>query len=432
VKPGIVGLEPARGPLCGEITVPGDKSIAHRALLFNALGEGEAVVAGLPEGLDVASTMAALRVLGVSIETLSSRSCRIHGCGMRLKAPDRIIDCGNSGTTMRLLAGVLAGQSFASVLDGDTSLRKRPMARVAVPLTAMGAKIESAANGCAPLRIRGGKLRACAHDLPIASAQVKSALLLAGLQADGRTCVREPGRSRDHTERLLPAMGIPIDREGESVCVDGASVPVCCDVSVPGDPSSAAFFAVAATLVPDSELRLQGVCLNPTRTGFVRLLKRMGADIEIRETHCSAGEPVGELVIRYAPLSGVEIAAEDVPAAVDELPILAVAAARAEGKTTVRGAAELRVKESDRIRAIAEMLTALGVEVGELDDGFCIHGRTDLVGGAGLRANGDHRIAMAAAVAALCADGPTTLEDGGVVAISFPEFFDTLARLRCG
>jgi len=431
VSAGIASLEPAGGPLCGEATVPGDKSIAHRALLFNAIGDGEALVSGLPEGLDVASTIAALKRLGVGIERPSTRSCRIRGCGLHLKPPTGPIDCGNSGTTMRLLTGILAGQSFDAVLDGDASLRRRPMGRVAVPLKTMGARIDTGAGGCAPLGIRGGTLRGCAHELPVASAQVKSALLLAGLQADGRTCVREPTQSRDHTERLLAEMSVAVERDQGSVCVRGRSVPECCDVSVPGDPSSAAFFVVAAALVPDSEVRIRGVCLNPTRIGFVRLLERMGADIQLLETHTCGAEAVGDIQVRYAPLSGIGIVAGDVPGAIDELPALAVAAARAEGVTTVRGAAELRVKESDRIRAIVSMLAAFGIEVDEYEDGFRIKGCADLAGGARVGTGGDHRIAMAAAVAALVADGPTSIADAAAVAVSFPGFFDTLDRLRC-
>jgi 3-phosphoshikimate 1-carboxyvinyltransferase len=418
--------QPATGPLRGEARVPGDKSIAHRAVLFNALGRGNARVVGLPDGGDVGSTIHAVRSLGCRV-VRENDALRIEGRAMALAAPPGPIDCGNSGTTMRLLMGVLSGQGFAAELVGDSSLSRRPMERVAGPLRTMGARVETTA-GHAPVRMAGGKLVAAEHRLAVASAQVKSALLLAGLQAEGRTKVVEPAASRDHTERMLAAMGVTLEHRGETVSIVGPAVPRSTDLEVCGDSSSAAFLVVAATLVPGSDLRVRDVCLNPTRVGFVQVLRRMGARIELDVRREVAGEPVGDIHVRASELRGVGIAEADVPATIDELPVVAVAAAVARGTTEVRGAAELRVKESDRIETTVRMLRALGGRAEATSDGMVIEGGT-LGGGACVETAGDHRLVMAAAVAALVCRRPVEIGQPEAASVSFPAFFEALAEL---
>jgi 3-phosphoshikimate 1-carboxyvinyltransferase len=419
----------ARGPLRGSVAMPGDKSIAHRAVIFNAMAEGTATVSGLPDGADVASSMAAMRALGASISATGPGVRRIDGCRLALQQPPSPVDCGNSGTTMRLLLGLLAGQELTVTLTGDPSLSRRPMRRIADPLTAIGARVTTT-DGHAPVVISGSRsLIARAHCLSVASAQLKTALLLAGLQARGRTEVSEPVLSRDHSERMLAAMGVPVERDAAtSVAVVGPAIPRAVDLDVPGDVSSAAFLVVAATLVPDSDVVVEGVCVNPTRTGFIEILKRMGADVEVRARREEAGEPVGDLHVRAARLRGTDIAGDEGPSSIDELPILAVAAAAADGRTVISGAAELRVKESDRIAAIATLLAALGVSVEERDDGLAIEGGR-LRGPALIDAGHDHRIVMAAAVAALAAAGPVTIDGAEAASVSFPGFFDCLTEL---
>ncbi len=434
----VVSIPPAAGGLSGSLRVPGDKSIAHRAVMFNGFGQGTALVTGLPAGLDVNSTIVATRKLGAVIEAAPQqgvRALRIRGCAMKPTRPIDPIDCGNSGTTMRLLAGLLSGCGIAFELTGDASLRRRPMGRIAIPLREMGAVIVTAPKGRAPLRVRRSSLRGTQHLLPVASAQVKSALLLAGLSAHGRTCVTESAATRDHTELLLRAMGVDLHEQGGALCIDGPVVPQCVDVEVPGDPSSAAFFLVAAVLVAGSDIRIDGVCLNPTRIGFVHLLKRMGAKIEIETTGVCGGEAVGSLRVvtprTGTKLCGIEISDADVPAAIDELPILAVAAAAASGRTVISGAAELRVKESDRIASVARLLAGFGVSVQEQPDGMTIHGAGGAFrGAADSDPAGDHRIVMAAAVAALRAPAAVRIRGAGAAAVSYPEFFDTLEGLR--
>lgn len=419
----------AAGPLRGRVSVPGDKSIAHRAVMFNAAGEGQAEVRGLPGGRDVASTMSAMRRLGAAVGMVSPGTARIVGRGLRFHSNPGIIDCENSGTTMRLLSGLLSGQAgLVATLTGDESLSRRPMKRVAAPLAALGASIETT-DGHAPLRIEGRRLTAGPVVLPVASAQLKSAVLLAGLQADGVTEVTEPIPTRDHTEKLLAAMGVEVTVDGARASVRGRVVPRCVDVAVPGDPSSAAFLLVAAALVEGSDVTVEGLCLNPTRLGFLEVLLRMGADLECRVEDEVGGEPVGSIRCRASGLRGFRIEAAEVPATIDELPLLAVAAAFADGESVIAGAAELRVKESDRIATTAALLRGFGVEVEERPDGMVVRGG-GARGGAAVATHGDHRIAMSAVVAALAAaPGGVTIDDEDAIGVSFPEFFSTLGRL---
>jgi 3-phosphoshikimate 1-carboxyvinyltransferase len=408
--------------------VPGDKSIAHRAVLFNAAARGHARIRGLPDGGDVRSSLAAVRALGCSVRE-EPAALVIEGRALRFVAPAHPIDCGNSGTTMRLLAGLLAGAGVEATLDGDMSLRRRPMERVAKPLRAMGAAVETT-DGRAPVRVHPAVLRAASISLDVASAQLKSAVLLAALSAVGRTDVSEPALSRDHTERMLESMGVEIARSGTSVALAGPVVPRAVDVVVCGDASSAAFFAVAAAVVRGSDLVVEDVCLNPTRIGFVDVLRRMGASVELRVTEDRAGEPVGMLRARgSAELRGVEIGAQEIPGCIDELPVLAVAAAFAKGATVIRGASELRVKESDRIASVAAMLRALGAVVEEAPDGMRIEGCA-LRGGARIKTHGDHRLVMAAAVAALACREPVEIEEPEAAAVSFSNFFDCMESVR--
>lgn len=412
--------------LHGEILVPGDKSISHRAVMIGALADGPTRIDGFLEGEDTRATAAIFAQLGVHIDAPAPSVRIVHGVGVDgLRAPAQALDCGNAGTGMRLLAGVLAGQAFDSVLTGDASLSNRPMRRVIEPLASMGARIESA-DGLPPLRIRGGQaLRGIDYTLPVASAQVKSALLFAGLYADGETHVREPHPTRDYTERMLAAFGYPIAFvPGEAALLGGFRLTAT-DVVVPADFSSAAFFLVAATLVPGSDLLLRRVGMNPRRTGLLRVLQAMGADITVVPAGEHGGEPVADLRVRHAPLGGIEVPVEHVPDMIDEFPALFVAAACARGATTVRGAAELRVKESDRIATMATGLRALGIRVDEAPDGATIHGGR-LLGGR-IDSHGDHRVAMAFAVAAQCAADAVHIDDVANVATSFPGF-ELLAR----
>ena len=415
--------------LHGEIAVPGDKSVSHRAVMFGAIADGATRVEGFLEGEDTRATAAILAQLGVRIEAPSEGIRIVHGVGLHgLRAPSVPLDCGNAGTAMRLLAGLLSGQGFDSTLVGDESLSRRPMRRVIEPLATMGARIDSD-DGCAPLRIRGGNtLSGIGCALPVASAQLKSALLLAGLYAQGETVVREPHPTRDYTERMLSAFGADIEFAPGFARLRGGRRLRAADLAVPADFSSAAFFIVAATLVPGSELLLRKVGINPRRTGLLHALRAMGADIREENASSHGGEAVADLVVRHAQLRGIEVPVEHVPDMIDEFPALFVAAACAQGATAVRGAAELRVKESDRIAAMAAGLRALGIRVDETPDGATIHGGTLRAGEVDSR--GDHRIAMAFAVAAQCAQGEVRIRDVANVATSFPGF-DTLAR-ACG
>jgi 3-phosphoshikimate 1-carboxyvinyltransferase len=423
-----VTITPAARGLHGTFAVPGDKSIGHRALLLGAIARGTTVVEGFAGGADNRATLGACEALGVTITT-SGATLRIDGRGWDgLRAPATTIDCQNSGTTMRLLAGLLAGRPFASRLDGDASLRRRPMRRVLEPLARMGAVVVAeGADGRPPLRIEGRTLRGAAHDLPVASAQVKSALLLAGLQASGVTSVAEPAPSRDHTERMLATFGARLTRASRGVSLVGPQELCGATVELPGDFSSAAFLIVAGLLVPASELRLTGIGVNPTRTGLLDVLHAMGGRIHIEPEPDAAVEPRATVVVRSAPLRAAPIGGELLLRTIDEFPILCVAAACADGRTEVHDAAELRVKESDRIAVMAEMLGRLGACVEELPDGLVIEGPTRLRGGT-VDSHGDHRIAMAAAVAALVASGPVTITDADCADVSFPGFYDLLAR----
>jgi 3-phosphoshikimate 1-carboxyvinyltransferase len=413
-------------PLRGEIVVPGDKSISHRAIMLGAIAEGITRIEGFLEGEDTRATAAIFSRLGVRIDAPSAGLRIVHGVGLHgLHAAEGPLDCGNAGTAMRLLAGLLSGQRFDSVLVGDESLSKRPMRRVVEPLQAMGAVIDSN-DGCAPLRIRGGQaLHGIDFASPVASAQLKSALLLAGLYAQGETHVREPQPTRDYTERMLAAFGAPCAFvPGEAALLGGFALQAC-QVRVPADFSSAAFFLVAAGIVPGSELLLRNVGMNPRRTGLLRVLRAMGADIMEENAGEQGGEPVADLRVRHARLRGIEVPIDCVPDMIDEFPALFAAAACAQGATVVRGAGELRVKESDRIAAMAAGMRALGIVVDEVADGAIIHGGA--LRGGDVDSRGDHRIAMAFAIAAQCADGEVRIDDVANVATSFPDF-DTLAR----
>lgn len=422
-------VDRAAGPLRGRVRVPGDKSIAHRAVMFNAAGEGEAWVRGLPAGRDVASTMAAMRRLGAEVEVTGPGTARVVGRAMRFDRSPGTIDCENSGTTMRLLTGLLSGQAgLVATLTGDESLSKRPMNRVAAPLVALGASIATT-DGHAPIRIEGRRLTAGPVALTVASAQLKSALLLAGLQADGVTEVTEPVPTRDHTEKLLAAMGVDVISRAALASVRGPVIPRCVDVTVAGDPSSAAFLLVAAALVDGSDVTVEGLCLNPTRLGFLEVLRRMGADIDSHVEAEVGGEPVGWIRCRTSALRAFSLGADEVPATIDELPLLAVAAAFADGVSVISGARELRVKESDRIATTAALLRGFGIEVEEGPDGMAVQGG-GARGGGDVATHGDHRIAMSAAVAALAASaGGVRLDDADAIGVSFPEFFSTLERL---
>lgn len=409
--------------LRGDVVVPGDKSVSHRSMMLSAIAEGTSHIRGFLEGEDTRATAAVLAQLGVSIEAPSAGERIVHGVGLHgLRASNMPLDCGNAGTGMRLLAGLLAGQAFDCTLIGDESLSKRPMRRVTDPLAKMGAQIDTQ-DGLPPLHVRGGrKLQGIRYELPVASAQVKSALLLAGLYAEGNTEVIEPHPTRDYTERMLQAFGWPIEFSPGHAKLEGGHRLRATDVMVPADFSSSAFFLVAASIVPGSVLRLPAVGLNPRRTGLLEALRLMGADIRIENQGESGGEAVGDLIVRHAPLHGIELPEALVPDMIDEFPALFVAAAVAKGRTVVRGAAELRVKESDRIATMAAGLRALGVRIEETPDGAIIDG--GVISGGTVDSHGDHRIAMSFAVAGLVATDAITIGDCANVATSFPGFLE--------
>ncbi len=427
-------VQPAKH-LRGTIAVPGDKSISHRAAIFNALADGEAVIENFLPGDDCLSTLGVLRALGADC-ALDGTTLRVRGRGLR-EAGD-VLDCGNSGTTIRLISGVLAGQPFLSVLSGDASLRVRPMARVIEPLRLMGAQIDGRDGGrLAPLTVRGGGLHGIRYRTPVASAQTKSALLLAGLFADGETVVEEPAPSRDHTERMLAAMGVRISGEGGAVRLDPGVAPRPLSMRVPNDISAAAFWIIAAAVHPDAEIHLPGVGVNPTRTGVLDALRAMGADISIEEERIVGGEPVADIVARSSRLEGIEAGGDLLLRMIDEVPAFAVAAAFAHGKTVISDAAELRVKESDRIATTASQLRALGVKIEERGDGMAIEGGGAVTGGRAVadgdvRSFGDHRLAMALAIAALAGTGEVRIDGAEAVSVSYPGFWDDLARISAG
>ena len=413
--------------VAGELSVPGDKSIAHRVLMLAALAQGESWIHGLPEGEDVLATVACLRGLGADLQR-SGRTARIRGAGLgSFATPHGNLDCANSGTTMRLLLGVLAGSAISATLDGDASLRGRPMDRVIDPLRSMGARIESRESR-APMAVTGTSLQGRRHTLPVPSAQVKSALLLAGLSASGPTTVVEPTSTRDHTERLLRAMGTDVNATADGIVIRPSHQPLRpIELAVPGDFSSAAFWMAAAALRPGWSVIIGDVGLNPTRTAFLALLRSMGAEVKVERSSADI-EPRGMLTVTGQQLRAIVLGAADVAAAIDEIPALLVLATQAEGITTIDGAGELRVKESDRIATMAAGLRRMGAVVEERPDGVSITGPAALHG-ATVESNGDHRVAMALAVAALTASGPTTIEDADCVAVSYPNFFAQLQDL---
>ena len=415
------------GKLTGRIRVPGDKSISHRSIMLGSLAEGVTEVSGFLEGEDNLATLEAFRSMGVSIEGPHAGRVIIHGVGLQgLKQPAKDLYVGNSGTSIRLLSGLLAAQNFDSTLTGDTSLSSRPMRRVTEPLAAMGARVETTEAGTPPLRIQGNSsLKGIDYEMPVASAQVKSCLLLAGLYAEGKTCVTEPAPTRDHTERMLQGFGYPVERNGNKICIASGGKLTATTIDVPADISSSAFFLVGASIATGSDLWLEHVGINPTRIGVINILRRMGAAIELSNERNVGGEPVADIHVQGAQLHGIQIPEDQVPLAIDEFPALFVAAACAEGKTVLTGARELRVKESDRIQVMADGLQILGIDAQPTEDGMVLQGGT--LGSGTVYSHGDHRIAMAFAMAALRAQGTIEIEDCANVKTSFPDFV-SLAR----
>jgi 3-phosphoshikimate 1-carboxyvinyltransferase len=413
--------------------VPGDKSISHRALLLNSIALGEARLTGLSTGEDVLSTVRCLKAMGARIESgREPGAAVVYGTGHELQEPQEILDAGNSGTSMRLLAGLLAAQPFTSVLTGDDSLRARPMGRIVQPLKIMGAQIKGR-NGdtLAPLTIRGGGLQGIEYTMPVASAQVKSSIMLAGLSANGETILHQPAKSRDHTERMLAAMGAPVDADGLTLRLRPARLRAV-DIAVPGDVSSAAFWLVAGLCHPNARIVVRNVGLNPSRMGIIEALRSMGAgpNLRLTEERTVGGEPVADLVVESGNLTGIEIGGDIIPRIIDELPVLAVAACFAEGATVIRDAEELRVKESDRIETTVCQLKSLGARIEARQDGMVIQG-TGRLKGAACKSHGDHRLAMALAVAGSLAQGETTIYGADAAAVSYPDFWQHLAQL-CG
>lgn len=414
--------------LVGTMTVPGDKSISHRAIMLAALAEGTTTISGFLDGADCMATLVAFRSMGVDIEGPIDQRVVIRGVGMRgLQPSTSMINCGNSGTTMRLMSGLLAAQEFDSELTGDKSLLQRPMERISKPLTLLGAKIITC-DGYPPIFIEGGQqLSGIHYDMPIASAQVKSAVILAAMQARGETTVIEPGLTRDHTERMLTTFSYPIKKTESAVTIFGGGRLVATDIIVPGDISSAAFFIVAACIIPGSNLLIRNVGVNPTRSGVLTILEKMGAHIKILNKRLCGEEPVADISVRYAPLEGIDIPSNLVPVAIDEFPILFIAAACAKGQTLLHGARELRVKESDRIGVMVQGLLSLGVDAQAFDDGVFINGGT--LSGGTVDSAGDHRIAMAFLIAGLRANGRIQVQHCNNIETSFPGFVRTAQQL---
>ncbi|WP_435798968.1 3-phosphoshikimate 1-carboxyvinyltransferase [Peribacillus asahii] len=414
--------------LRGEIAVPGDKSVSHRSIMFGALANGETIVTNFLPGADCLSTIACFQKMGITIEQ-TGKQVRVIGKGFKgLTEPSEVLDVGNSGTTIRLMMGILAGQNFSATLAGDYSIAKRTMKRVVEPLREMGAAIDGRNNGeFTPLHIRGGSLKPIRYKLPVASAQVKSAILLAGLQAEGETVVIEPEETRDHTERMIRQFGGQVVKEGKEIKVQGNQVLTGTEIYVPGDISSAAFFMVAAAITPNSEVVLKNVGLNPTRVGIIEVMQKMGADITVEELP-SKGEPIGTITVRSSKLKGTTVSGELIPRLIDEIPIIALLATQAEGTTVIQDAAELKVKETNRIDTVAHELSILGADVKPTDDGLIIQGGTRLHGGE-VTSHGDHRIGMMLAVAGLIAKGKIELHDPAAINVSYPEFFEHLGQL---
>ncbi|MCG7343037.1 3-phosphoshikimate 1-carboxyvinyltransferase [Sporosarcina sp. ACRSL] len=410
----------------GSVKVPGDKSISHRAIMLGSIAEGRTVIKGFLDGEDCLRTIEIFKRLGVFIDRIGT-DVVVESPGIRnWKTPTEELYAGNSGTTARLMLGILSSSTVTSTLTGDESLSKRPMKRVTIPLQSMGASISG--GEYLPLTISGSMLKGIDYTMPVASAQVKSAILFAGLGADGKTSVRETAVSRDHTERMLKQFGATVEQDKGTVSIQGGQVLKGTNVTVPGDISSAAFFMAAAAMIEGSEVEFVDVGLNPTRTGIIEVLRKMGAKVEIVEQNGEIGEPYGIVKVSHAPLKGIEISGDIIPTLIDEIPIIALLATQAKGTTIIKDAEELRVKETDRIAAVTEELTKLGADVEATEDGMIIKGPT-VLSGAELKSYGDHRIGMMAAIAALLTDGPVQVEDTSCIAISYPNFFDHLTKL---
>ena len=410
----------------GEISLPGDKSISHRAIMLGSIAQGKTRVKGFSDCADCRNTLNAFLKLGIEIEDHSEGELTIHGQGLKgLTSAKEIIDVGNSGTTMRLLSGILAGQDFSSTITGDESLQRRPMKRIILPLREMGAKISSPDDNHPPITIVGQKLHPIDYHSPVASAQVKSCILLAGLYAKGRTSLTEPSPSRDHTERMLKYLSGPVEIKGTTIFIEGVSELEARAITIPGDISSSAFFIIACLLLKNSEIRIKGVGINPTRTGVIDILKKMGAYIVIENVHELCGEPVADLIVKSSNLRGTNIGGALIPRIIDEIPVLAVAATQAEGVTEISNAQELRVKESDRIGNLVSELSKMGASIKEKKDGMVISRGKRLVGSL-VNSFGDHRMAMALTIGGLIADGETTINDVACIDTSFPHFMDTL------
>lgn len=415
--------------LKGKITIPGDKSISHRSVMFGAIAHGETKVSNFLPGEDCLSTISCFRKLGVTIEE-NDGQLRIIGKGFEgLTEPNEVLDVGNSGTTIRLLMGILAGRPFFSSLVGDESIGKRPMTRVTNPLKDMGAKIDGRKNGSfTPVSIRGGGLKPIKYELPVASAQVKSAIILAGLQADGQSIIVEPEETRDHTERMIVKFGGEIHKDNQEIFVKGGQKLTAATIQVPGDISSAAFFLVAGAVIPESEIVLKNVGLNPTRTGIIEVMNKMGADLEIVQTEESSFEPFGDIIIKTSNLKGTVIEGDLIPKLIDEIPIIALLATQAEGTTIIKDAEELKVKETNRIDTVVQELKTLGANIEATDDGMIIHGKSKLNGGT-VSSHGDHRIGMMLAIAALLCEDEAELENPDAISVSYPNFFTHLNSL---
>lgn len=415
--------------LKGEVQIPGDKSISHRGIMLGALAKGTTKITNFLQGADCLSTIGCFRQMGIEIEN-TSNEVLVHGKGLHgLRAPQNTLDVGNSGTTMRLLCGILSPQAFASALTGDRSIQARPMKRVIEPLSQMGADIQSLkGNGCAPLQIQGSRLKGIHYQSPVASAQVKSCVLFAGMYADKTTSVTEPVLSRNHSELMLQHLGAKLSGEGTTVSIEPEPLLEAREIPVPGDISSAAYFIAAGLLVPHSQILIKNVGVNPTRSGMLKVCHAMGADIQYLNEHRDSGEPTADLLVTSSSLTGTVIEGEIIPTLIDELPMLAVMAAFAQGKTIIRNAEELKVKESDRIKAVTENLSAMGADITATCDGMIINGGRRLTG-ADIRTQKDHRIAMSFAVAALAAEGVTHIGDADCVNISYPEFYQDLQKL---
>lgn len=409
----------------GQIKVPGDKSISHRAVMLGSLANGVTEISGFLKGADCLSTIDCFRKMGIDID-INGENVTVHGNGLRgLKKPDEMLYTGNSGTTTRLLCGILAGQNFDTSITGDASIQKRPMGRVVQPLSMMGAKIE---NEYCPLYITGTKLHGIDYKMPVASAQVKTAIILAGLYADGETVIHEIEKSRDHTELMLSAMGADLTVDNLDITVKPTNDLTAFNVDVPGDISSAAFFLVLGAIMPNSQITVTNVGINPTRTGIIDVLKDMGADITLENVHTSAGETVADITVRSSSLKGTTVGGDIIPRLIDELPIIAVAAVFANGQTVIKDAQELKVKETNRIRAVVDEFNKCGIDITETDDGMIINGGKS-IHGADFKTYGDHRMAMSLTVLAQLADGESTLDDSDCACVSYPTFFDDFYKL---